>query len=99
MTAIPDFTITKLTVIDGQPNTRGNRLLASFNLNLAIMSVRGCVLIEKETGIVVAYGPAGKTSTGHKASAEITDPALARAVTRRASVIYGAFTGREVADE
>ncbi|TJZ93859.1 hypothetical protein FA743_00865 [Paracoccus gahaiensis] len=99
MTGIPDFTISKLTVIDGQPNTRGNRLLASFNLNMPITAVTGCVLIEKAEGIVAAYGPTGKTPGGHKASANITDPVLARAVTRRAAVIYGAFTGREMSDE
>ena len=99
MTGIPDFTITKLTFIDGQPNTRGNRLLASFNLNMPIMAVSGCVLIEKAAGVVVAYGPTGRTPGGHKASANITDPVLAREVTRRAAVIYGAFTGREVSDE
>lgn len=99
MSTIPDFTITKLTVIDGQPNERGNRLLASFNLNLPIMAVSGCVLIEKAEGIVAAYGPTGRTPGGHKASAMITNPAMVRAVTRRAAIIYGAFTGRELSDE
>lgn len=94
-----DFTITKLTIIDGPANTVGNRLLASFNLNFPSLAVRGCVLVEKASGIVVAHGPAGKTTSGHQASTAITDPVLARAVTRRAALIYGAFTGRELSDE
>lgn len=99
MTAIQDFTITKLTVIDGAANSVGNRLLASFNLNFPSLAVRGCVLVERASGIVVAHGPIGKTTTGHAASTAITDPVLARAVTRKAALIYGAFTGRELSDE
>lgn len=99
MTTIPDFSIVKLTVIDGEANVAGNRLLASFNLTLPTMTVQGCVLVEKASGVIVAFGPNGKTATGHTASARFTDPALARQITRRAGVIYSAFTGREVVDE
>ncbi|MDO5371096.1 hypothetical protein [Paracoccus sp. (in: a-proteobacteria)] len=94
-----DFTIEKLTVIDGEPNYAGNRLLASFTVVMPWITIRGCVLVEKATGIVRAYGPLGKTPRGHAASAELTDATLARAITRRAAVIYGAYTGREVSDE
>lgn len=94
-----DFTIRDMAVIDGAPNHRGNRLLASFTVDLAAVVVSGCVLIEKASGIVIAGGPEGKTAKGHKASAQFNDPALARAITRRAATIYTACTGREVMDE
>lgn len=99
MTAHHDFTITDLTVIDGRPNASGNRLLASFNLAAAGIALTGCVLIEKASGVVRVGGPDGRTTRGAKAGGQITDPALARAVTRRAAVAYGALTGREVCDE
>lgn len=98
-TTVPDFTISKLTILDGEPNPRGHRLLAAFHLDLPIVEVRGCVLIEKATGVVVAHGPTGKTSRGHTASTAITDAALARAITRRAAAAYSGLTGREVSDE
>ena len=94
-----EFTIRDMAVIDGDPNHRGNRLLASFTVNLPILAIYGCVLIEKANGIVLAGGPEGKTARGHKASARFSDPALARAITRRAATIYTACTGRELMDE
>ena len=99
MTANPDFTITKLSVIDGSPNERGTRLLASFGLQFAGLEIDGCVLIETKDGIARACGPIGKTSKGHKATVAISDPALQRALTRRVAVAYSGLTGREVADE
>lgn len=86
-------------VIDGEPNPAGNRLLASFNVALPSVLIRGCTLIEKADGIVHAYGPKGKTHRGYPSSAELTDVTLQRAITRRAAVIYSAYTGREVSDE
>lgn len=94
-----DFTIEKLTIIDGEPNPAGNRLLASFTVVLPWLTIRGCVLVEKATGIVRAYGPKGLTPRGHTATTELTDPTLTRAITRRAAVIYSGYTGREVSDE
>lgn len=99
MTAIPDFTINKLTVIDGPPNMRGSRLLATFDLHIVGMAIEGCVFIENSEGIARACGPIGKTSKGHKATVAISDPVLQRALTRRTAVAYGGLTGREVADE
>lgn len=99
MTAYPDFTITDLAVIDGKANDSGNRLLASFNLSASGVVLKGCVLIEKASGVVRVGGPDGKTTRGVKVGGHITDPVLYRAVTRRAAVAYGALTGREVCDE
>ena len=91
-----DFTIRDMAVVDGAPNHRGNRLLASFTVKLPMLAVYGCVLIEKSDGIVVAGGPEGRTTKGHKATMKFTDAALTRAITRRAATIYTACTGREV---
>lgn len=98
MTAYPDFTITKLNIIDGQPNDRGSRLLATFTLQVAGLGVTGCCLTERE-GIARAQGPIGKTAKGHSAVTTFLDPVLYRAVTRRAAQAYSGLTGREVADE
>ncbi|CAM3388531.1 hypothetical protein PANO111632_17290 [Paracoccus nototheniae] len=99
MTPIPDFTIAKLKIIDGGPNERGARLLASFELQIIGLIIEGCVLIENSVGVVRAGGPIGKTSQGHKASVAILDPVLKRALTRRIAAAYSGLTGREVADE
>lgn len=94
-----DFKIANLTVIDAAPNPVGNRLLASFTIVLPLARIRGCVLLEKADGLVKAMGPLGKTSSGRPVGVDITDPALARAITRRAAMIYSAFTGRDLSDE
>lgn len=99
MTTLPDFLIRDLTVIDGAPNVAGNRLLATFTLGTSAIAIRGCVLIEKASGIVRVGGPAGKTTKGFAVGAQITDEAFSRAVARRAAAAYSALTGREVFDE
>ena len=99
MRSIPDFTIKKMTVFDGQSNMQGNRLLAAFDLSLNGMKVRGCLLTEKADGVVKAKGPIGKTHRGVDISVTFGDPAIARAVTHKAAVAYCTLTGREVADE
>ena len=99
MTANQDFTITKMTVINGAVNMQGNRLLAAFDMAMNGMKVRGCVLTEKADGVVKAKGPIGKTHRGIDISVTFDDPAIARAVTRKAAVAYCTLTGREVADE
>lgn len=96
--AVPDFTITKLKVVNGQPSRAGNRLLASFTVSLPWMVIRGCVLLEDENGIVTAHGPRGN-SGGHGIGTDLTDAALQRAITRRAGAIYTGYTGRELSDE
>lgn len=97
---IPDFTISGLTVIDGKANQSGNRLLASFNVDLSVITLAGCVLIEKgDCGTVRVGGPNGKTTAGKPVSAHFTDPAFARAVSRRAAMVYAACTGRELSDD
>ena len=98
MTTIPDFTITKVRILDGAPNAQGRRLLATFSLNIIGLVVTGCCLTERE-GIVRAQGPIGKTAHGHSAVTTFLDPALFRAVSRRAGQAYSALTGRVVSDE
>ncbi|WP_277019455.1 hypothetical protein [Paracoccus hibiscisoli] len=99
MTTIPDFTITKLTVIDAPVNLAGNRLLAVFDLILCGMRICSCVLTEKDTGVVKAAGPLGKTHRGHDIRVSFEDPAIARAITRKAAEAYGVLTGRELSDD
>lgn len=99
MTTIPDFTITKMAVIDAAVNMQGNRLLAAFDMAMNGMKVRGCVLTEKLDGVVKAKGPIGKTHRGIDISVTFDDPAIARAVTSKAADAYCALTGREVTDE
>lgn len=95
----PDFTISKLSILDGPPNARGARLLAAFNLTIAGLGIEGCVLVENAMGITKAHGPIGKTSHGHKASVFISDPVLQRAIARRAATAYSGLTGRALCDE
>lgn len=99
MMTIPDFTIAKMTIIDGAMNMQGNRLLAAFDMSMNGMRVRGCVLTEGSDSVVKAKGPIGKTHRGIDISVTFEDPAIARAVTRKAADAYGVLTGREVADE
>ncbi|KIX18476.1 hypothetical protein [Paracoccus sp. 228] len=99
MTANQDFSIIKMVVIDAAVNMQGNRLLAAFDMAMNGMKVRGCVLTEKADGVVKAKGPIGKTHRGVDISVTFDDPAMARAVTRKAALAYCTLTGREVADE
>lgn len=99
MTDNTDLTISNMLIVDGTPNIHGNRLLASFTVKLPMVAVHGCVLVEKANGIVVAGGPEGRTTKGHRATTKFTDAALTRAITRRAAAVYTASTGREVLDE
>lgn len=98
MTTDHEFTITKVNIIDGQPNDRGARLLATFTLRIAGLGVTGCCLTERD-GIARVQGPIGKTAGGHSAVTTILDPTLFRSVTRRAAQAYTGLTGREVSDE
>ncbi|WP_146612585.1 hypothetical protein [Paracoccus sediminilitoris] len=98
-TTVPDFTIHNLNIINSEPNKIGNRLLAVFDLWISGLKVCGCVLTEKNTGIVTAHGPIGKTHRGDNVRIHLADPALGRAVTRRVAMAYVALTGFEVADE
>lgn len=94
----PDFTISKLRLIDGPPNDHGSRLLATFSLNIVGLVVTGCCLTERD-GIARAQGPIGKTARGHNAVTTFQDPAVFRAITRRAAQAYSALTGRELSDD
>lgn len=99
MTANNDLTISMLVVIDGPENTNGNSLLAVFDLRISGINIASCVLTRKRDGIVKASGPMGKTHRGHQITVTLEDPALARAITRKAATAYSALTGREVVDE
>ncbi|MCC5968386.1 MAG: hypothetical protein JJU15_00380 [Pararhodobacter sp.] len=94
-----EFTIRTLSVINGQANAAGNRLLASFNMEIAGMFITGCVLILKADGTVSAAGPAGKSRNNVAINTRIADEVLARAVTERACRIYELFTGRDLEAE
>lgn len=94
MTDTIDFTIRTLSVINGQANNAGNRLLASFNMEIAGLYLSGCVLILKADGTVTAAGPAGKSRNNVPINTRIADPELNREVTRRACEIYKLFTGQ-----
>ncbi|MFN4128575.1 MAG: hypothetical protein ACK4GC_01985 [Paracoccaceae bacterium] len=96
---IPDFTITKLRILDGPPNDHGRRLLATFSLQVSGLVVTGCCLSESAEGIARAQGPIGKTAKGHSAVTTFHDPAVFRAITRRAAQAYSALTGRELSDD
>jgi hypothetical protein len=89
-----DFSIRALTVIDGRPNTSGNRLLARFDLETTGVIVTGCVLVAGEDGSLKVGGPRGKCHTGTKISARFVGSDMADAVKRRASEIYELFSGR-----
>ncbi|SFP62967.1 hypothetical protein [Tranquillimonas alkanivorans] len=88
------FQIAKLAVIDAEPSPAGNRLLATFDMQIAGMRIGGCVLVERADGRVIAHGPQGKTKSGHKAHVSVQDERLRKAITERASVLYEGFTGR-----
>lgn len=94
-----DPTIRRLTVVDGKPNTNGDRLLATFDANVSGIRILACVLIERADGTVKVSGPRGKTRYGNETSTHFTDPDLSRAVCRKAAEIYAAFTGRQVFDD
>lgn len=96
---MPDFTITAMSVIDSEPSPAGYRVLASYDLNISGITMTGCVLVEGPDSLVSAKGVRGKASKGDKISAQFTDPALQRAITRRTAETYTALTGRAVCDE
>ncbi|MBB1498476.1 hypothetical protein [Paracoccus sp. MC1862] len=99
MTMTPDIQITALKMIDAVPSRIGNRLLALFDATISGVCLQGCALIEGADGIARVKGPAGKTHKGDVVRATIIDPALERAITRKAAGLYAACTGRELADE
>lgn len=94
-----DFSITRMGVINSEPNLSGTRVLASYDLTISGITLKGCIITESPDGIASAKGLLGKTNKGDKISAQFTDPALARAITRKAVEAYNALTGREVLDE
>lgn len=91
-----DFTLTKMTVIDGEPNSEGNRLLASFETLVMGIRLRGLLLIQKGDGQIACSGSNGKTRRGHLVSMHIEDPELRCAIIGRAAKLYEGFTGRQV---
>ncbi|MBC7147703.1 MAG: hypothetical protein H5U24_20285 [Thioclava marina] len=87
-------TILQLTVLNGKPRGGGERLLASFTLSHAGMSVKGCTLIEQATGKVVAVGPRGSSRAGTKIMTSFSDPVLAEMIAERADAAYRALIGK-----
>ena len=93
MSAASVFTIRTLTVINGQANNSGTRLLASFNMDIAGLQISGCVLVRKADGRVLAAGPAGKSRSNVSIHTRIADPNLEGAATDRAHQIYNVLVG------
>ncbi|GGO55251.1 hypothetical protein SAMN05444398_103286 [Roseovarius pacificus] len=94
-----DFTINSMHIIDAAPSLSGTRVLASYDLTIVGITMKGCIITESPDGIASARGLLGKTNKGDKISAQFTDPTLARAITRKAVEAYNALTGRDVNDE
>lgn len=96
---MPDLTIKTMTVIDAPANLSGTRVLASYDLIISGITMKGCIITESPDGIVTAKGLLGKTNKGDKISAQFTDPALSRSITRKAADAYTALTGKELNHE
>lgn len=92
------FTIRKMTIIDGRPNHAGNRLLASMEMTVNGIQARGFLLIEKKDGRIVCNGSKGKTDSGQPMSMFIEDHELRAAIVERASMLYSGFTGRQIGE-
>lgn len=99
-TMTPDFTISQMTVVDGKPSVTGIRLLAHFDLSIIGMQIKGCIMTQGPEGTAAVFGPSGKANYGGRPiAAKFGDPALTRAVMRRAATLYENFTGRVVEAE
>lgn len=94
-----DFTINALTVMNGEPNPSGSRMLASYDISVSGVRIKNGVLIQNKDGITTAKGLIGKTNKGTQISAQYEDPALARAITRAVINAYTGLTGKELNDE
>ncbi|MDU9005756.1 hypothetical protein QO231_18150 [Sedimentitalea todarodis] len=91
--------IKTMTVIDAPENQVGNRLLAIFDILSSGIMIRGCVLLRKSGGQLVAKGPIGKNHVGGAIRAEFVDTEVKDAIASKAARAYAALTGREAPDE
>lgn len=91
-----DCKLMKMVVIDARPSSTGNRLLATFDMLIAGVSLRGLVLVQLAAGGVAVRGSKGSTHRGHPIHIRIEDEALAKAVATRALEVFEGLTGRIV---
>lgn len=92
-----EFTISNLKPINAPANKSGNALLATFDLKLSGLGIKGCALVNMNTGQVVAYLPVGENKHGNPFKMWFIDCTLRDRVTDRAAAAYMALTGLSVA--
>lgn len=99
MTDLPAFTINRMTVINSTPNAGGTRVLATYDLRIAGLMAKGCVLLQDARGVISAKGLLGKTSQGAKLLLTFDSPELEQAVTEKVVDAYRALMGGRAAAE
>jgi len=92
-----DFTLTQMKVINAPANSIGNRLLATFDLQLPVLKVVGCVMIKRADGSISVDGPRGKSHAGTKIETGFVQGDFRDALTERAVMLYEGFTGESIA--
>ncbi len=91
-----DHKIASFVVINGKPNTAGNRHLAVFDILTAGLRICGCTLHMNADGIAFSHGPRGKHHSGAAVRVQFEDPAVSRAITRIAANAFTVLTGEEL---
>ena len=93
-----EFNIADISLINSPRTGSGSDLLASYTLNLDVVSLRGCLFLRKGNGQLTTYGPRGKNTSGKPTQGNFTCPAFQAEVLERVIEIYEGMTGNELED-
>lgn len=92
-----DVRVIGLRLVESKPWKDGDRLLASFDCDIAGFRLHGCVLIRSSRGFLIAQPPKGTTGRDQARAIEIVDPDVRAAMRDASHAAFLALGGTEQA--